>query len=87
MVNCNFPPIPAVAVMHLAGKMSKFEVKDWKDQLPHQGHWWDQYVEDLEMSDLEEICHEVLDLYAQPVTAAKEAEKTPPPGAAPKPGT
>ena len=49
-------------------------------------HWWDQHVEDLESSDLEEICHQVLDLYAQPVTATKDALVSPPPGAAPKVG-
>ena len=47
-------------------------------------HWWDQHVEDLETPDLEEICHQVLDLYAQPVTATKDALVSPPPGAAPK---
>ena len=47
-------------------------------------HWWDQHVEDLETTDLEEICHQVLDLYAQPVTATKDALVSPPPGAAPK---
>ena len=47
-------------------------------------HWWDQHVEDLETPDLEEICHQVLDLYAQPVTATKDALVSPPPGAVPK---
>ena len=51
---------------------------------PRQMHWWDQHVEDLETTDLEEICHQVLDLYAQPVTATKDALVSPPPGAAPK---
>ncbi len=78
------PEIIAIAVMHLAVKLSKFEVKDWANRTPRHSHWWDQFVEDLDTSDLEEICHQVLDLYTQPVTAAKAATVSPPPGAAPK---
>merc|ERR1712062_694554 len=78
------PEIIAIAVMYLAVKLSKFEVKDWANRLPNHHSWWDQFVEDLDTSDLEEICHQVLDLYTQPVTATKEAATTPPPGAAPK---
>lgn len=78
------PEIIAIAVMYLAVKLSKFEVKDWANRLPNHHNWWDQFVEDLDTSDLEEICHQVLDLYTQPVTATKEAATTPPPGAAPK---
>lgn len=74
------PEIIAIAVMYLAVKLSKFEVKDWVNRTARQVHWWDQFVEDLDTSDLEEICHQVLDLYAQPVTAAKEAMVSPPPG-------
>ena len=51
--------------MYLAVKLSKFEVKDWANRQPHHHNWWDQFVEDLEASDLEEICHQVLDLYMQ----------------------
>ena len=79
------PEIIAIAVMYLAVKLSKFEIKDWANRKPHHTHWWDLYVEDLDTPDLEEICHQVLDLYAQPVTAAKEATVSPPPGNAPKP--
>jgi hypothetical protein len=79
------PEIISIAVMYLAVKLSKFEVKDWQNRLSHHAHWWDQYVDGLDTSDLEEICHQVLDLYTQPVTAAKEASVSPPPGAAPKP--
>jgi hypothetical protein len=51
--------------MYLAVKLSKFEVKDWVNRQPHHHNWWDQFVDDLEASDLEEICHQVLDLYMQ----------------------
>ena len=51
--------------MYLAGKLSKFEVKDWNDRREHHQHWWDQYAENLDVNVLEDICHQVLDLYAQ----------------------
>lgn len=31
------PEVIAIAVMYLAAKLSKFDVKDWKDRQPHQG--------------------------------------------------
>jgi hypothetical protein len=55
--------------MYLAAKLSKFEVKDWHNRLPNHVSWWDQFAEDLEASDLEEICHQVLDLYNPPQLA------------------
>lgn len=63
------PEIVAIAVMYLAAKLSKFEVKDWSNRLPNHVSWWDQFAEDLETSDLEEICHQVLDLYNPPQLA------------------
>merc|ERR1719296_137733 len=79
------PEVTAIALMYLAAKLSKFEVKDWKSRTSEHKHWWDQYVENLETDQLEDICHQVLDLYSQPTIAAKEAPMSPPPGAAPKP--
>ncbi len=74
------PEIIAIALMYLAAKLSKFEVKDWNGRRDHHLHWWDQYVEDLDVDILEDICHQVLDLYAQPHTPAKEQAGSPPPG-------
>lgn len=47
------PEIIAVALMYLAGKLSKFEVVDWIGR--HQRHlrWWDMFVEDVTMDLLE----------------------------------
>merc|ERR1719400_422597 len=77
------PEIIAIAVMYLAAKLSKFEVEDWekRKELGHE-HWWDMYVDNLETADLEEICHQVLDLYIQQPTPAKDAADSPP-----QPGT
>ena len=59
------------------------QVKDWekRKELGHE-HWWDMYVDNLETADLEEICHQVLDLYIQQPTPAKDAADSPP-----QPGT
>jgi len=79
------PEVIAIALMYLASKLSKFEVKDWKNRTPEQRYWWDQYVKDLDTEVLEDICHQVLDLYSQPTTETKlaPASPTPTPGARP----
>lgn len=59
------PEIIAVALMYLAGKLSKFEVLDWNGRQPKHLRWWDMFVEDVTMDLLEDICHQVLDLYSQ----------------------
>jgi hypothetical protein len=55
------PEIIAIAVMYLAAKLSKFDVKEWKNRQPNHINWWDQFAQDLETSDLEGICHQVSD--------------------------
>ncbi|XP_068633987.1 cyclin-K [Battus philenor] len=58
------PEVIAVALMFLAGKLSKFEVVDWNGRMPKHNAWWDMFVEDITMDLLEDICHQVLDLYS-----------------------
>merc|ERR1719411_2539708 len=77
------PEVIAIALMYLASKLSKFEVRDWKNRIPEHKSWWDQYVRDLETEVLEDICHQVLDLYSQPTTETKLAPQSPPPGSRP----
>uniref|UniRef100_A0A1B6BWG7 Cyclin-K n=1 Tax=Clastoptera arizonana TaxID=38151 RepID=A0A1B6BWG7_9HEMI len=64
------PEVIAVALMYLAGKLSKFEVIDWVGRTTKHLRWWDMFVEDVTMDLLEDICHQVLDLYSPqtPVT-------------------
>ncbi|XP_039288306.1 cyclin-K [Nilaparvata lugens] len=62
------PEIIAVALMYLAGKLSKFEVVDWVGRTSKHLRWWDMFIEDVTMDLLEDICHQVLDLYSQPQT-------------------
>lgn len=57
------PEIIAVALIHLASKLSKFTVVDWIGRTPQHCRWWDMFVADVTMEILEDICHQVLDLY------------------------
>lgn len=59
------PEIIAVALIHLASKLSKFNVDDWTGRQPNHLRWWDMFVADVTMEILEDICHQVLDLYQQ----------------------
>jgi len=43
----------AVALMYLAGKLSKFEVVDWSGRTAKHLRWWDMFVEDVTMDLLE----------------------------------
>ena len=64
------PEIIAIALMYLTSKLSKLEITDWIDkattteQQQHQQNWWDQFVQDLGLDILEDICHQMLDLNA-----------------------
>ncbi|KAK9511872.1 hypothetical protein O3M35_000445 [Rhynocoris fuscipes] len=71
------PEVIAVALMYLAGKLSKFEVVDWTGRQPKHLRWWDMFIEDVTMDLLEDICHQVLDLYSQPQPPA-DAPDSPP---------
>nr|CAI5854552.1 unnamed protein product [Callosobruchus analis] len=61
------PEIIAVALMYLAGKLSKFEVVDWIGRSPKHLRWWDMFVEDVTMDLLEDICHQICTLKQTPV--------------------
>ncbi|XP_063225749.1 cyclin-K [Bacillus rossius redtenbacheri] len=67
------PEVIAVALMYLAGKLSKFEVVDWEGRTSRHLRWWDKFVEDVTMDLLEDICHQVLDLYSQPQAAMPDS--------------
>lgn len=60
------PEIIAVALIHLASKLSKFSASDWTGRQPNHLRWWDMFISDVTMEILEDICHQVLDLYQQP---------------------
>lgn len=57
------PEIVAIAVVFLACKTGAFEVIDWDHRHSRHRYWWDAYVENLDEATLENICHQVLDVY------------------------
>nr|CAG4651987.1 EOG090X09KD [Triops cancriformis] len=67
------PEIIGIALIYLAGKLSKFEVQDWKDKQPRHLRWWDAFVEDITLDILEDTCHQVLDLYSQTQTSRPDS--------------
>ncbi|XP_017492220.1 PREDICTED: cyclin-K-like [Rhagoletis zephyria] len=69
------PEIIAISMIFLSSKI-KYEITDWEGRLPSQKHWWDIYVEDLTVEMLEDVCHQVLDIYSKP---RNEAPKDSPP--------
>ncbi|XP_043476768.1 cyclin-K-like isoform X2 [Leptopilina heterotoma] len=59
------PEIIAVALIYLAGRLSRFEVVDWNGKQPKHLKWWNMFIEDITMEILEDICLQALDLYPQ----------------------
>jgi cyclin K len=58
------PEIIAIALMFLTSKLSKLEITDWLSRKENiKQNWWDQFVEGLGIDILEDICHQILDLY------------------------
>lgn len=58
------PQIIAVAVMYLAGRLCKFDLQEWTSKQSSR-RWWEQFVHDVPVEVLEDICHQILDLYSQ----------------------
>jgi cyclin K len=71
------PEIIAVAMMYLACKISKYEVVDWKGRTSEHQRWWDMFVRDMTKNILDDICHQVLDLY-QGAKIKVEVPESPP---------
>ena len=67
------PEIVAIAAMFLAGKLSK--TRTGKEITERK--WYDVYVESLSIDILEDICHQILDLYAMPTEATTEVKDSP----------
>lgn len=71
------PEIIAVALIYLASKLSKFTVSDWKGRQSNHTRWWDMFVQDMTMDILEDICHQVLDLYQNNPKELQESNSPP----------
>lgn len=73
------PEIIAVALIHLASKLSKFTAADWTGRQPNHLRWWDMFISDVTMEILEDICHQVLDLYQPTSHQQQRASQNSPP--------
>lgn len=58
------PEVIAVALMYLSGKLNQIQVLDWIGRTEEHSFWWDMFVKDVSKRMLEEICHQLLDLYS-----------------------
>ncbi|XP_064602873.1 cyclin-K-like [Liolophura sinensis] len=70
------PDIISVAMLYLATRLSKLDIQDWVGK--PQGSklkWWEGLVEDLSQELIEDICHQVLDLYS---SKSQKREESPP---------
>lgn len=73
------PEIIAVAVMYLTSRLNKFDITDWQGKpSSFRGKWYEFLVEDVTLELLEDICHQVLDLYSK-TQPQKDAEPIAPP--------
>ncbi|XP_034435988.1 cyclin-K isoform X3 [Hippoglossus hippoglossus] len=74
------PEIIAVAVMYLAGRLCKFDIQEWTAKQSSRS-WWEQFVQDVPVGLLEDICHQILDLYSQgnkPIPQQMQEKERPP---------
>lgn len=72
------PEIVAIAMILLGCKTQPppgIEVRDWKDRKSEHRNWWDVYVENLDSTILEDICHQVLDVYQYSVVVPKATDE------------
>ncbi|KAI8479980.1 hypothetical protein Bbelb_422790 [Branchiostoma belcheri] len=78
------PQIIAIAIMHLAGRLTKFDMLGAVQSNADKPvkNWWDRFEEDVSLELLEDICHQVLDLYSQPQGTSTPS---PPPSPASRP--
>ncbi|XP_050438317.1 cyclin-K isoform X2 [Adelges cooleyi] len=74
------PEIIAVSLIYLACKLSKFELDDWHGRTSVHLRWWDMFIQGMNMNLLEDICHQVLDLYSSPIGKSALLSSPPPQG-------
>ena len=61
------PEIVAIAVMFLAGKLNHKSNSEAGHDIANLC-WWNSHVENVTTEILEDICHQILDLYSMPST-------------------
>lgn len=79
------PEIVAVSLMYLASRLTKFDPVDWVGRLSgSKSKWWEDLIEGMTMDLMEDICHQVLDLYSAQQTQKLEGKPVSPPPSAPR---
>lgn len=76
------PEIIAVSLMYLASRLSKFDPSDWSGRTSSKTKWWEDFVEGMSMELMEDICHQVLDLYSKQALKKDLTADSPPPSPA-----
>lgn len=76
--------IIAVSLMYLASRLTKFDPQDWAGRVSgSKSKWWEDLIEGMSMELMEDICHQVLDLYSAQQQATRE--ESPPMLTGPRP--
>ncbi|XP_046379957.2 cyclin-K-like [Haliotis cracherodii] len=74
------PEIIATSLMYLASRLQKYEITDWEGKVHgREMKWWEFLLEDLSMPLMEDLCHQVLDLYSQQNKDSLQKGESPPP--------
>ncbi|KAL3874457.1 hypothetical protein ACJMK2_037468 [Sinanodonta woodiana] len=82
------PEIIAVSMMYLGTRLNKLDVTDWTGRIPgSKQKWWETFIEDLSVELMEDICHQVLDLYSSQQSKTKDESPPPPPPPSQKPAS
>lgn len=69
------PEIIAVAMLYMSGKINGFEFEAFVGPSKVHSVWWDLFVKDVSKNVLEDICHQLLDLYSSSQLKAKVQER------------
>ncbi|XP_053394321.1 cyclin-K-like isoform X2 [Mercenaria mercenaria] len=74
------PEIIAISLMYLGTRLNKFEITEWQGKVPGtKQKWWESIVPDLTVELMEDVCHQVLDLYSPSNQASANPGESPPP--------
>lgn len=74
------PEIIAISLMYLGTRLNKFEITDWNGKVPGSKlKWWESLLPDLTIELMEDVCHQVLDLYSPSNQASANPGESPPP--------
>ena len=57
------PEVLAIGLLSLASKMNELEPKDWAGKKPNHTKWWQLFVEGVSQKHIDDIGHQILDMY------------------------